>query len=134
LPGYVTFSGTLPTILWKQYSGPGMVIFDNAAQTNTTATFSAPGVYTVELSADDGVHAVAYDAAVITVTNAINVTVARAGTNADLNWTGGSPPFVVQQAGALQSSSSWNGVVTTSSQNASVPITNPQSFFRVQGQ
>ena len=52
------------------YSGPGTVTFGNAAQTNTTAKFSAPGVYTLELSADDGVHAVAYDAVVITVTNA----------------------------------------------------------------
>ena len=37
------------------------------AQTNTTAIFNAPGVYTLMLSADNGVHAVAYDAVVITV-------------------------------------------------------------------
>ena len=34
----------------------------------TTASFSAPGVYTLMLSADDGVHAVAYDAVVVSVT------------------------------------------------------------------
>ena len=49
--------------------------FGNAAQTNTTATFSAPGIYTLELSADDGVHAVAYDAVVFTVTSTINVSI-----------------------------------------------------------
>ena len=115
------------------YSGPGTVTFGNAAQTNTTATFSAPGVYTLELSADDGVHAVAYDAVVITVTNAINVSIARTGTNVNLSWTGGTAPFVVERAGALPAGS-WSDVVTTSLQNASVPMTNAAAFFRIQGQ
>ena len=119
-------------IQWKLYSGPGTVTFGNAAQTNTTATFSAPGIYTLELSADDGVHAVAYDAVVITVTNAINVSIARAGTNVNLSWTGGTAPFVVQGTGALPAGS-WSDVVTTSLQNASVPMTNATEFFRVKG-
>jgi hypothetical protein len=133
LPGYVTFSGTMPAVQWTNYSGPGTVTFGNANQTNTTASFSTPGVYILELSAADGVHAVAYAAATITVTNGINVAIAPAGTNANLNWTGGSPPFVVQRADALPANS-WNGVMTTSSQNASVPITNTEGFFRIQGQ
>ena len=58
---------------WKSYSGPGTVTFANDALTNTTANFSAPGIYTLELSADDGIHAVAYDAVVINVTSVINV-------------------------------------------------------------
>ena len=65
LAGVVSFSNTPPVIRWKTNSGPGTVTFGNAAQTNTTATFSTPGIYTLELSADDGVHAVAYDAVVI---------------------------------------------------------------------
>ena len=69
----MSFSNTPPVIQWKLYSGPGTVTFGNATQTNTTATFSAPGIYTLELSADDGVHAVAYDVAVITVSNVINL-------------------------------------------------------------
>jgi hypothetical protein len=133
LPGYVTFSGTMPAVQWTNYSGPGMVVFGNANQTNTTASFSAPGVYILELSAADGVHAVAYAATTITVTNTINVAIAPAGANVNLDWIGGSPPFVVQQAGALPAGS-WNGVVTTSSQNASVPMTNTRGFFRVEGQ
>ncbi|MGH7992664.1 MAG: hypothetical protein ACREDQ_04050, partial [Limisphaerales bacterium] len=33
LPGVVTYSNAPPTILWKQYSGPGTVTFGNASQT-----------------------------------------------------------------------------------------------------
>ncbi len=133
LQGAVVFSNSSPVIQWKLYSGPGTVTFGNAAVTNTTATFNMPGVYTLELSEDDGVHAVAYDAMVITVTNAINLSIARSGTNMNFTWTGGLPPFVLQQAGALPAAV-WSGVVTTSTANASVPMTNAAEFFRVQGQ
>jgi hypothetical protein len=133
LSGVVVFSNSTPVIQWTKYSGPGTVTFGNAALTNTTATFSAPGVYTLELSAADGVHAVAYDATVFTVTNAINVSIARTGTNVNLSWTGGTVPFVVEKAGALPAGS-WSDVVTTSLQNASVPMTNAAAFFRIQGQ
>lgn len=54
-------------VLWKVYSGPGGVSFANANQAATTATVSVPGTYTFMLSADDGVHAVAYDAVVVRV-------------------------------------------------------------------
>jgi hypothetical protein len=60
-------SGTA-AILWKVYSGPGEVSLANANQAASTATISAPGTYTFMLSADDGVHAVAYDAVVVRVT------------------------------------------------------------------
>ena len=133
LPGCVSFSNPPPAALWKLYSGPGTVTFGNAAQTNTTATFSAPGVYTLELSADDGVHAVAYDAAVITVSNVINLSVTRNGTNLNLSWTGGTPPFTMQRAGILPAGL-WNDILTTSLQNASVPMTNAAGYFRVKGQ
>ena len=56
------------TVLWKLYSGPGGVSFANQNQAITTASVSAPGTYTFMLSADDGVHAVAYDAVVVRVT------------------------------------------------------------------
>ena len=133
LRGAVAFSNSTPLIQWKTNSGPGTVTFGNAALTNTTATFGAPGVYTLELSAADGVHAVAYDAVVFTVTNAISVSIMRTGTNVSLNWTGGTAPFVVQATGALPAGS-WSDVVTTNAQNASVPITNATAFFRVKGQ
>src|SRR5262249_2788031 len=133
LSGAVAYSSPPPLILWKLYSGPGMVTFGNPAQTNTTATFSAPGVYTLELSAADGVHAVAYDAAVFTVTTAINLSITMTGTNVNLSWTGGTAPFVVQETGALPAGS-WNNVLTTNVQSVSLPLTGTGEFFRVQGQ
>jgi len=133
LSGFVSFSNAPPAIQWRSYSGPGTVTFGNAAQTNTTATFSAPGIYTLELSADDGVHAVAYDALVLTVSNVITVSAIRAGTNVNLSWIGGTPPFVVDRTGTLPSGP-WSGVATTSQQNASVPMTNLAGYFRVIGQ
>jgi RHS repeat-associated protein len=39
---------------WSKISGPGTVTFGNASQTNTTATFSANGIYVLELAASDG--------------------------------------------------------------------------------
>ncbi len=66
LAGKSTAPGVV-TVQWKLYSGPAPVVFANAAAAATTATFSAPGSYTLMLSAADGVHAVAYDATVVTV-------------------------------------------------------------------
>ena len=133
LQGAVAFTGALPAISWKLYSGPGMVTFGDATLTNTTASFSAPGIYTLEVRADDGVHAVAYDAVVITVTNGITVFIALDGTNANLSWTGGSPPYVVQWADELPAVS-WNDIATTSAHSTNVPFTNSTGFFRVIGQ
>jgi hypothetical protein len=132
LAGTVTFANPAPVNQWLEYSGPGTVTFGNAALTNTTANFSAPGTYTLELSANDGVHAVAYDAVVITVTNVINVSVTRVGTNVNVNWSGGVAPYVVQRTGALPPT--WSDIVTTSFNSANLPMTNPSGFFRVRGQ
>ncbi len=133
LPGAVSYSNSTPVIQWKLYSGPGAVTFGNAAQTNTTATFSAPGVYTLELSAADGVHAVAYDAAVFTATTAVNLSITVTGTNVNLSWTGGTAPFVVQEAATLPMST-WNNVLTTNAQAVALPLTNATEFFRVESQ
>ena len=133
LQGYVSFTNTLPTTnQWQPYSGPTNVSFASTAQTNTLASFNAPGIYTLRLSADDGAHAVAYDAVVITVAPAITLRITTTGVNANLSWTGGAPPFVVERAAELRTSS-WSGVVTTSIQNASVPLSGSGGFFRVQG-
>ena len=132
LAGFVSFSNPAPVIQWKAYSGPGTVTFGNAALTNTAASFSAPGVYTLELGADDGVHAVAYDAVVINVTNVIRISVTRSGTNVNLSWTGGVAPYIVQRAGTLPAAS-WSDIVTTSANSTNLPLTNAAGFFRVQG-
>jgi hypothetical protein len=55
-------------IQWRLYSGPAAVTFANANDASTTASFTKPGIYTLLLSADDGVHAIAYDALVVRVT------------------------------------------------------------------
>ena len=39
---------------WTTLSGPGTVTFSNPSAPNTTATFSAPGVYVLTLNANDG--------------------------------------------------------------------------------
>jgi len=133
LQGSVNYTGARPAVQWQLYSGPGTVIFGNASQASTTATFGAPGLYTLMLSADDGVHAVAYSAVVITAVQGIWVTATPSGTNINLNWSGGTPPYLLQQAATL-STSTWNGVITTSTQNATLSMEpNSNGFFRVQG-
>lgn len=67
LPGIVTAPSSAPVVQWRKYSGPGTVSFGNTAQAATTASFSLPGTYQLMLSADDGVHAVAYAAVTISV-------------------------------------------------------------------
>jgi hypothetical protein len=57
------------TIQWRLYSGPAAVAFGDASHASTTASFTQPGVYTLLLSANDGVHTVACDALVVHVTS-----------------------------------------------------------------
>jgi hypothetical protein len=52
-------------IHWKLYSGPAPVTFANPNAATTMVSFGQNGSYTFELSADDGVHAVAYDVVVV---------------------------------------------------------------------
>ena len=42
------------TVTWSMDSGPGTVTFGDAAQQDTTASFSTAGVYVLRLTADDG--------------------------------------------------------------------------------
>ncbi|HKQ39637.1 MAG TPA: LamG-like jellyroll fold domain-containing protein [Verrucomicrobiae bacterium] len=58
LNGVVTDDGLPPgygvNSLWSVVDGPGIVSFANPATPLTTATFNAPGIYVLRLSADDG--------------------------------------------------------------------------------
>ena len=77
LPSGVSLDGTvsddgLPnppdsvTTTWSKTSGPGTVTFGSSSSVDTTATFSADGVYVLRLTADDSVLS-AYDEVTITV-------------------------------------------------------------------
>lgn len=80
LPNNVSLDGTvsddgfpLPpavTTTWSQVSGPGAVTFGNASAVDTTAAFTAPGVYTLRLTANDGAHSNSDDL-LVTVTDLI---------------------------------------------------------------
>ena len=74
LPMNATLNGVVnaplgnATIQWRLYSGPAAVAFADPSHASTTASFTQAGVYTLLLSANDGVHTVAYDALVVHVT------------------------------------------------------------------
>ena len=56
------------------------------------------------------------------------------GTNAVLRWSGGLPPYVVEQSASLGLSANWQAV--TSSQtatNCTIPLSNRTGFLRVRG-
>ena len=130
LTGYVNFTGAPPAIQWKFYSGPAAVTFGDATQTNTTASFAAPGNYVLMLSADDRVHAVAYDAINVTVTTQLVVRVSASGANLNLSWTGGAPPYVVEQA-RVWSAGPWVPISTNNGSTLSLSRTNAAAFYRL---
>ncbi len=68
LSGNVNDPSSSATVQWRMYSGPAAVNFASPQHASSSVTFNTPGVYTLMLSADDGVHAIAYDAVVVHVT------------------------------------------------------------------
>jgi len=134
LAGAIQYSNAAPlAIQWKLYSGPGVVTFGNTNQTNTTAVFDTPGQYTLMLSADDGIHTPAYDAVVIIVQDAIQITIQRANTNVLLRWTGGTAPFDLQGTQVLPATQ-WFSLGTFTTNAATVPAVSGTRFLRVRGQ
>lgn len=133
MAGSVFWTNTMPTTLWKRHAGPGMVAFGDATKTNTTAVFDTPGIYTLMLSAEDAVHAVAYDAVVVNVILQINVSISRSGANVRIDWTGGTPPFVLEKADGL-AANLWAGVLTNVATTATISAPASAAFFRVRGQ
>jgi hypothetical protein len=129
LQATITYTNVAPlTFQWLKYSGPGTVMFSNPTQAVTIATFSAPGPYTIEFSADDAVHAVAYDALVVTVVPDTLLRIAKSGTNALLWWSGGIAPFTLEMA--TNPAGSWITLLSTSGTNVSLPLTNKTALFR----
>ncbi len=58
------------SLLWSMVSGPGMVVFSAPSKADTTATFSAPGMYLLRFTADDGEATASDDVNVSVVANA----------------------------------------------------------------
>lgn len=67
----VVTASSVTNLQWKMSSSPGAVTFSQPALAATSVSFSMPGHYTLLVSADDAVHAVAYDAVVVDVVFAI---------------------------------------------------------------
>lgn len=132
LDGFVDASVPV-TIVWKKYSGPGSVVFDDATKTNAMATFDQPGTYTLILSADDGVHAVAYDAVVIQVVTGIELQAIRSGGSIELQWTGGNAPFALERSPAFPALT-WEPVTNTTASSLALPMDGSRHFYRVTGQ
>jgi len=130
LDGVVDYDTGPPTIGWTVVSGPVPVWFSDPTQANPLVNFSTSGIYTLMLSADDGVHTVAYDAVVLTVIDTIVVTASTAEGFVGLTWVGGNSPFVVETTDVLPATI-WRGVATTSVRSASVPVDATSSFYRV---
>ena len=75
----------------------------------------------------------AYDAVVITVTNAIALSAQTGAGGVNLNWTGENAPYVVEETGVLPAVG-WTPVLTTAVQSVTFATTNKAGFFRVRGQ
>ncbi len=134
LAGRVLYTNAAPLMTqWRVYSGPGTVTFGNTNQTNTTATFSAAGQYTLMLKADNGIHTPAYDALVITVQDAIQMSIQRTGSNVVLSWAGGTAPYQLENSPSLPATQ-WLAAGTFTTNSATVALGSNAMFFRVRGQ
>jgi hypothetical protein len=138
LSGAILYTNTAPLrILWKLYSGPGTVIFSDTATTNTSATFSTAGTYTLMLSAEDGVHPPAYDAVKFSVVqsaiNNIQIQASTSGTNLVLTWSGNSASYTVQWCAALPQSN-WTDLTNVTAPQVQLPFSSSNAFFRVSAQ
>lgn len=67
LTGSITDPDSLPITTWTKVSGPGAVVFADAGASSTTAGFTAPGSYVLQLTADDKITTPASDTLTVTV-------------------------------------------------------------------
>lgn len=99
LDGTLTIDDGLPATpaivyAWTKDSGPGTVTFGNATLIDTTAFFSAGGVYVLRLTATDGLGLAGTDTVTFTVLAPVTYTAQASGRfNAESTWTpAGGPP------------------------------------------
>jgi hypothetical protein len=96
------------TVKWSKVSGPGTVTFSHPDAVITTANFSLPGTYVLELTADDSVLS-GSDTLTVIVNEAVN-----------------EPPRVMAPADqtlTLPASATLNGVVSDDGRPAGKPLT-----------
>jgi M6 family metalloprotease-like protein len=111
LNGTVTDADNDPvTTLWSVVSGPGPVVFADTMAVDTVANFKVQGVYTLRLSASDGVLQTTDDVVITVTTNALPVAImaptglsagAGATNRIDLAWTDNSANetgFVIERS------------------------------------
>ena len=67
LQGVVNGPARTVTVQWRVYSGPNDTTLGSPNSADTSVSFTHPGSYVFELSAEDNIHAVAYDAVVVSV-------------------------------------------------------------------
>jgi hypothetical protein len=132
LKSYVE-SSYAPTVHWSVYSGAGPAMVSNASSTNATVTFTAPGNYVLLLSADDGVHAVAYDVIHVSVANGISASITPSGSAGNITWSGSTAPHVIEQAISLNSPQ-WLPIATNTTHSLTIQFTNQMAFYRIREQ
>jgi hypothetical protein len=82
------------------------------------------------LSASNGIHAVVYDAVIVTVQDTIQLNITRDGPGLTISWTGGRPPYTLQSATELPANQ-WSPVVTTNGTNISISASPTRRFYRL---
>jgi len=77
---------------------------------------------------------VAYDAMTAQVNLGLTASIAAAGAGAGggfvIQWTGGTPPFAVEESASLPTTS-WQSIMTTSVNTVTVPSLGAAGYFRV---
>lgn len=123
------------TLAWSQLSGPGTAMFVNSNAVATTASFSKPGVYALQLAGNDGQAATVGSVTVAAVTPSIAV--APLNGAVQLSWPAGGSWRLQAQTNDLATglSTNWVDVANPATTNVMVlPISSqlPISvFFRL---
>jgi hypothetical protein len=82
------------TTAWSEISGPGSVVFGNPGALATTANFSAPGTYQLQLAASDGQAATVAGVTVTALQPVISISAIPNGIQ--LSWPGNTSNWLLQ--------------------------------------
>jgi hypothetical protein len=148
VPGIVagqSYSGTLATnasdpngdtMSFSKTSGPAWLnVFSNGTLSGTPFSGdTGTNVFVMMVSDPAGLSSTATMNLAVAAAPAIVSSAALQGTSLMLNWSGGIPPYQVQQATNLTNPVWENLGAPTSANGISVPATNGTAFYRVFGQ